>query len=116
MNNIKEIWRGEQPLAFTFWVVNVLGGAIMNLIASYIETAGYAESENGLIIIALLLFFLFLLAYVVFSQVSVWRSASNYIDDAKNSQIIGSTSPFWGYVAKITVISVCIQVIIFLFM
>ena len=75
MNFIKELWRGEKSLAFTFWVMWVAVIFSYNL---YLADAGLFDGDlninQGLFWAA----YWFFVIYSYFIFVCVWRSAGAY--------------------------------------
>ncbi len=92
MGFVKQVWRGEKSLAFTYWIFAVLGNLAFKVVDAYMPQLGYGEnSTQGMLFLLLNLF------YAVFISVAVWRSASVYITKGKETEN-GATE--WGYVAK----------------
>lgn len=112
MDFIKKTWRGETPLIVSYWIIGVLGNLVISFIALTLESLGTTVYGESLIFRLIALFYsVFMICYMVFSLVSIWRSAGKYIADAKTDNIITSNSPFWGYVARVMVVLGIIQVI-----
>lgn len=103
MEFIKSTWRGEKSLPFTYWIIGVVVSVVLNLFSILLEPYTEDPNTSGGVLFFVVFYGLFLLIYTLFAYVAIWRSASNYIEDAKSDTIIGSTSPFWGYVAQIMV-------------
>lgn len=88
-NFLKQLFNGDKPLWFTYWIVFALPVAIFNLALKMVENA------YGLYAFALLA-----LAYIVAVLICVWKSASKY------------NGPYvWRFLAKLTVITNGITVI-----
>ena len=43
MDYIKQLWRGEVGLAFTYWVVGVIGGLLFRIYDIYLDQSGYYD-------------------------------------------------------------------------
>ena len=82
-------WAGVEPLWLVFWVYGVIGG---NLI-------GYAfeKAEEVLSPYLVLLLLLPSIAYYVWLNVSIWRSAAN-------------SSPIWCFLARATVVATVVMI------
>jgi hypothetical protein len=111
MDFIKSIWKGEQTLVFTYWIIGFLGGILLSLIISYLENIEVFNSDSGIVILLSVAFLLFFFCYTVFSLVAIWRSAGSYIATAKSDQVIRRSGSHWGYIARILVIFGWIQII-----
>ena len=86
-------WRGEARLASAFWLLGIAGGFAIGLAVRLAETLAPRDemlrTSAGLV----------LLAYSVFTWVSVWRCA-------KNTSWIG-----WAYLARGCVVLSCLAVV-----
>ena len=77
MNYIKKFWNGDISLVISYWVI----GVILNVIVSF--TMGFVvtfflllldSSETSINIVLNL----FIIAWVIFLTVGIWRSANKY--------------------------------------
>lgn len=91
MNQIKKAWRGQERLWKVFWIYNVLVGIVINLVASFLESADVVIHGVWL---------LFSLVYTVWILVSEWRCAFNV--DWK----------FWGYVIRVLIVSIPVLLVL----
>lgn len=92
MGFVKQVWRGEKSLIFTYWIFAILGNFGLRMADVYLVQLGYGvDSTQGI------LFFLFNIFYAVFISVAVWRSASKYIILGNE---IENGATFWGYIAQ----------------
>jgi len=93
------IWRGEWPLVKTWWIAGMLVGIVINgpgfLLENYFDNLSEIGAFFGL------LYILLVYAYVVYINVAVWRSATNYSIQKKKKE----KSTFWGIAAKVSVVA-----------
>lgn len=75
MRRIVELWRGEVPLAQTFWLWAILGGLLVNSVATIATFTVLANDAPGLLAVAL---YFTPIPYDVLMVVAVWRSAARH--------------------------------------
>jgi hypothetical protein len=86
---IKNYWYGKARLANAFWLLGVLGGVFATFIFRVFLNLVVLQIPNfPLRIILLSISFIFLLGFIIFVYVSIWRCAWN--TDWKG----------WGYIAR----------------
>ena len=93
MDHVKELWRGNASLPFTYWVVAIIGNALFTITDMVLEGAGYYNviTEGKQIFISG--FVIVSIGYQLFTVVCVWRSATNY-----------EGKPVWAILAKVAVV------------
>lgn len=96
MNLIRALWRGNIPLAKTYWLYGFLVLLLLNLPLIIIET--YPPNPSTLATVLVGANTLIILIYCVFILVAVWRSASNY-----------TGYKYWAGLAKFWVIMVLLR-------
>ena len=87
-NLLLSYWNGKQKLWKAFWIVGVLGRI---LIATFIIFFTLLGQSLGLTWSILILSFVFILIYIIWSFVSIWQCSFN----VKNK--------IWGHLARIFV-------------
>lgn len=97
-NFIIKIWKGEWPLVKTYWITGVVL-AIPIFLPSYYFEHNFDQLSEVMSAVGVF-YILFLYTYLIWINVSIWRSSSFYIASKKNKK----ESPFWGYTAKVLVI------------
>ena len=75
MRVLRHLWRGELPLAETFWNWAVIGGLAVNLSAAFLSLALIA---SGRPLAALALGHGLSVPYNILAGVGVWRAAGRY--------------------------------------
>jgi hypothetical protein len=86
-------------LAFTYWVVGVIGGLLFRIYDIYLDQSGYYDVITEEKQIFIWLFILVSTGYSLFSLVCIWRSANNYRISNVNSK-----KAIWGTLAKVAVV------------
>jgi hypothetical protein len=78
MEFVKDLWRGDVKLVFTYWVVGVIGNSLFAVPSVYLDTIGFVDeiTEGKLIFLGGL--FIVSILYAFFTIVCIWRSASKY--------------------------------------
>ena len=78
MGFVKDLWRGDVKLVFTYWVVASIGNALFVASDRYLDAVGFYDviTEGKLIFIRA--FLACSVLYFFFTVVCVWRSASKY--------------------------------------
>ena len=109
MSFIKQLWNGDGSLRFTFWVICVIGNALLNILSlvyknqngivvigskagQVLESSGFYEPITGVTVLIVLLFAIVIVTYFGFTAVCVWRSANEYKGKA-----------IWSTLAKVVV-------------
>ena len=101
MSYVKRFWRGEIPLVITYWVFGgIVSGVIIvvgYLLTNYLEYLEISGRSYGSLyaVVGLLtfLYLIFILVYMIFLWVAIWRSSNRYE---------GPRS--WAFLAKMTVV------------
>ena len=109
MKLIQQLWNGDRSLRFTFWVICVLGNALLNILSLVyksqkgivvtgskaglvVDSTGFYEPITGVTVLFVLLFAIVIVTYFGFTAVCVWRSANEYRGKA-----------IWSTLAKVVV-------------
>jgi hypothetical protein len=109
MKLIQQLWNGDGSLRFTFWVICVLGNALLNILSlvyksqngivvtgskagQVLDSTGFYEPITGVTVLIVLLFAIVIVTYFGFTAVCVWRSANEYRGKA-----------IWSTLAKVVV-------------
>jgi hypothetical protein len=79
MNAIRQVWRGEVPLAEAFWGWAVLGGLLVNTITSGLFLMLVSRE---LTLLAFLVGYGISTPYNLLAAVGVWRAAARHQGDA----------------------------------
>ncbi len=82
MERLGKMWRGEYQLAITFWVYLVVLGGLLSLVGFlpiFFAAAYLGQGIYSFIAFIFLAISLFILIYLVFICVAVWRSANKYV-------------------------------------
>jgi hypothetical protein len=113
-NFVRSLWKGERPLARTFWLYFFVGNNILtSIIAVLLSLSLFRDPSSSAInggviylVVALLLSLIVCPAFSVFTAVAVIRSGSAYVKANSNSwpkillgrlaQIISGVSGFGG--------------------
>jgi hypothetical protein len=74
---VRDLWQGDVPLVKAYWLFGVLVGIGFAIVFGYIEyqSEGLSEGFGPAFIIGLMLFYF---VYVIFRNISIWRSANKY--------------------------------------
>jgi hypothetical protein len=106
-NFVARAWRGEYPLAVSYWVFGLLGNFAVGLIA--LGLSALFESRAGFqpthVFAFILGVWLICIAISVWQSVSVWRSANQYIE-RKSLKL--ERAP-WAGVAKLMIVIAALQ-------
>ena len=105
--SLKAHWEGKASLASAFWLIGVVGSAILKIMVYGLEAIITAPEPASLhtsikITLGLLYFFSYILSipYAIFAMVSIWRCSWN--SDWKG----------WRYIARFVVIANAIYILI----
>lgn len=93
-----ELWRGEKSLAFTFWVMGTIVGFSFDLLIYFLELIGFFNTDLSFKLAVGITFIWVSWFYHAFIYVGIWRSANNYILDAKQGNKVDA---LWGYATKL---------------
>ena len=82
-HGVRAMWRGELPLRFVFWVLNVAVHVFVNAVLAAVEWwGGHAFDEpdafRGLLDFFVVLVIVLYAVYTVTAWVGLWRSAGRY--------------------------------------
>ena len=82
-HGIRAVWRGELPLRFVFWVLNVAVHVFVNAVLAAVGWwGGHAFDEpdafRGLLDLFVALVIVLYAVYTVIAWVGLWRSAGRY--------------------------------------
>ncbi len=86
---VREIWRGNASLPFTYWVVAVIGNTLLSIVDKVLDGSGYYNQITDDKLVFIYAFIAISTVYYFFTLVSVWRSASKY-----------EGKPVWAILAK----------------
>jgi hypothetical protein len=92
------LWRGEEPLARTFWEYAILYGTLANAIATIGSFASIAANAPGWVAVVL---FALPIPYNVFVSVAVWRSAEHYQGRAEWALLARIAIIVWAVIASL---------------
>lgn len=105
MEFIKDLWRGDVKLVFTYWVIGVIGNnlfAILDVIlGNFFGYYRLTEKNVGNITFLLAATIL----YFCFTSVCIWRSSVKYEDKNEGSQN-------WAILARMSVAASAIYILI----
>ncbi|MDQ0395384.1 hypothetical protein [Labrys monachus] len=105
---IVRLWRGDVPLAVTYWVFGVVVGAILRLAlpgVTYLVFANAKNLSNFDVSAILYLAWGVVSAYFIFVFVAIWRSAAKYAKlkpDKKGRAILAQIVVFLGFVSFVS--------------
>lgn len=99
-------WRGDNSLAYAYWVNGVILQALINGAITYVslKTTYLNDAVSALSV------FVAVLVESVWALVGIWRSAGNSIDAARRAEPSGSA--FWAYAARCMVILGAARVVV----
>ncbi len=103
MNLIGALWRGERPLALTYWVFGVCIYFGIDFGLRMLVASGIGRSEQPLEVAVTVLVLLVIIAYLVFISVAIMRSAANY-----------QGNPMWAMLARVSVVLAAISYVVIL--
>lgn len=78
MGYLQKVWRGEERLWVTFWLICVLGSSSFLIVSDLLNLLvwGFDQTEGQALVTVILVRLSFI--WFVFSLVAVWRSANAY--------------------------------------
>jgi hypothetical protein len=99
MKTASDFWNGKRPLSQAFWLVWIVGGILVGVVA-WIPLIIGLNWLPGLLLPITWVVSLILLAYQIFCYVSVWRCANNV------------KARYWGVIARVLVVLSVIQMVL----
>jgi hypothetical protein len=106
---IAKYWAGEESLGFSFWGVSTLGIIVMQIPNFILQSKGdaYFDTMPNLLLLAYMLYLIFLLSYIFIAYVGCWRSAGKYIA----TKIKQKQSAIWGYISYFLIVLSVIRIV-----
>ena len=106
-NFIKRYWNGEESLAFSFWVISVLGLTIISIpnVIVMVQGDNYFDSMSSGAAFLYLIYILGVLSATIFAYIGLWRCAGKYILQKKRAK----KSTIWGYLTYVYIVLGVIQ-------
>ena len=92
MGFIKNLWHGDRGLAFTYWVIYVIGNVILTILVRLMDASGLLDQPSGGLSFAFCSVLIISLVYFFYSVFCVWASANKY-----------EGRKLWAILAKVTV-------------
>ena len=77
MNYLKKFWDGDVPLVISYWIIGVILNVIVSFSIGFILTFVLLTLGTSDTTINILLN-LFIIAWIIFLTVGIWRSADKY--------------------------------------
>ena len=78
MGFIKNLWHGGRGLAFTYWVIYVIGNVILTILVRLMDAGGLLDQPSGGLSFAFWSVLIISLIYFFYSVFCVWASANKY--------------------------------------
>ena len=106
-NFVKRYWNGEESLAFSFWVISVLGLTIISIpnVIVMMQGDNYFDSMSSGAAFFYLIYILGVLSTTIFAYIGLWRCAGKYILQKKKTK----KSATWGYLTYVYIVLGVIQ-------
>ena len=106
-NFIKRYWNGEESLAFSFWVISILGLTIISIpnVIVMMQGDNYFDSMSSGAAFIYLIYVLGVFSVTIFAYIGLWRCAGKYILQKKKTK----RSAIWGYLTYIYIVLGVIQ-------
>lgn len=102
-STIKPFIRGEETLAYSYWVVGFFFSIFFGLPIIILD---YSRAEpEGMLLFFSLIYIIAYIIFIIFVNLGIWRSAGFYVVE-KNKK---KESGFWGYAARVTVVLAIIR-------
>ena len=79
MGFIKSLWHGNHGLAFTYWVIYVIGNVILTILVRLMDAGGLLDEPSGGLSFAFWSVLIISLIYFFYSVFCVWASANKYV-------------------------------------
>jgi len=93
---IKPFIRGEESLAYSYWVVGVLISFFLGLPIIIIDYSKPGDISTFFLIIYIIAY----ITFIIFVNIGIWRSAGFYVVEKNKKKENG----FWGYAARVVVV------------
>jgi hypothetical protein len=103
--SVKPFFRGEFDLYYSYWMVGFVYSLIFSLPLFILSL--YKSNPSGFGGLIYFIYCLAFVAWVIFVNIGIWRSAGFYVIKSKQN----NESGFWGYVARLIVILSYIRMI-----
>lgn len=106
-NFIKSYWNGEESLAFSFWVISILGLSVISIPNLIVMMQGdnYFDSMSSSTALIYLIYILGVFSATIFAYIGLWRCAGKYIFHKKRTK----KSAIWGYLTYVYIVLGVIQ-------
>ena len=106
-NFIKSYWNGEESLAFSFWVISILGLSVISIPNLIVMMQGdnYFDSMSSSTALIYLIYILGVFSATIFAYIGLWRCAGKYILQKKKTK----KSAIWGYFTYVYIVLGVIQ-------
>ena len=106
-NFVKRYWNGEESLAFSFWVISILGLSVISIPNLIVMMQGdnYFDSMSSSTALIYLIYILGVFSATIFAYIGLWRCAGKYILQKKKTK----KSAIWGYLTYVYIVLGVIQ-------
>ena len=106
-NFVKSYWNGEESLAFSFWVISILGLTIISIpnVIVMMQGDNYFDSMSSGAAFIYLIYVLGVFSVTIFAYIGLWRCAGKYILQKKKTK----KSAIWGYLTYVYIVLSVIQ-------
>ena len=106
-NFVKSYWNGEESLAFSFWVISIIGLTIISIpnVIVMMQGDNYFDSMSSGVAFIYLIYVLGVFSVTIFAYIGLWRCAGKYILQKKKTK----RSAIWGYLTYIYIVLGVIQ-------
>ena len=106
-NFVKSYWNGEESLAFSFWVISIIGLTIISIpnVIVMMQGDNYFDSMSSGAAFIYLIYVLGVFSVTIFAYIGLWRCAGKYILQKKKTK----RSAIWGYLTYIYIVLGVIQ-------
>ena len=104
---VKSYWNGEESLAFSFWVISIIGLTIISIpnVIVMMQGDNYFDSMSSGAAFIYLIYVLGVFSVTIFAYIGLWRCAGKYILQKKKTK----RSAIWGYLTYIYIVLGVIQ-------
>lgn len=103
-NVLVKFFRGEESLAFSYWVFYALLGGVLSFVITALEKSKAEDSVIGIVS-------LIVLAYYAYAMIGVWRSANNY----KKEKLSKKEGYGWAIAAQASIVLSVIRMVVEIF-
>ena len=93
-------WHGKVSYAYSYWACLTIIGTIISLPALYFFTDQFIDNASELVLLALILYALFVIVSQIYLIVGTWRSAEFYKAQKRKLK----QSLIWGYLGQISIV------------